>query len=173
MFQHVERISCIERPRDRARQHVMNECIERPIGIHTVLDVSDEERIEIGSRDLADGLLDDAGAERIGAADLQHVLTPSEHLGNELVARERKKRALRILVPRLVYHQSKAGDTVFFTHVEQKRILRFLGRWKITHRSRSSGWRPCLWMLGGYLTSIADDGAEGSQTPVASTQDAR
>ena len=74
VFEHVERIGTIVAARHGSGQHVMGEDIESPSRIHPLLDVFDKERIEIGRRQLLHFLADDAGAEGVGAADLEDML---------------------------------------------------------------------------------------------------
>ena len=49
---------------------LMDERLDRPMLIHPLFDIGDEQRIEVDGGDLADGLLNDARPESIGAADL-------------------------------------------------------------------------------------------------------
>ena len=91
--------------------------IDGPMRIHPLLDVVDEQWIEIGRRDLADRLLHDARAKRIGTPDLKHMLASAEHACHELVARKREKCSFRILIPGLVDHQSEARNAMLLFHV--------------------------------------------------------
>ena len=85
--------------RHRALQHVVDEDLDRPMRVHAVFDVLNEERIEICCRDLADRLLHDACAECVGTSDFKHVLAPGEHSRDEFVACKREQRALGVLIP--------------------------------------------------------------------------
>ena len=76
VLEHVERIDRVELAGDGACEHVVHESLERPMRIHPLLHVGDEHRIEVSGRHLADRLLDDPRAERIGASDLEHVSRP-------------------------------------------------------------------------------------------------
>ena len=87
MLEHVECIGGVERAGHGAGEHVMDERLDRPMPIHPLFDIGDEQRIEVDGGDLADGLLNDARPESIGAADLQHPGAARQHLGDELVAR--------------------------------------------------------------------------------------
>jgi len=70
VLEHIESVGGIKRACHRTGEHVVHEGLDRPVRVHPLLDVGDEDRIEIHSRDLGRRLLHDPRAERIGAANL-------------------------------------------------------------------------------------------------------
>ena len=74
------------------------------------LGIFDENRVEIDGGQVADGLLDDPARKGVAAADFQHVLSPFEHPGDELVARQHEKHMPGVFLPHQVHHDPQGLD---------------------------------------------------------------
>ena len=85
--------------------------------------------IEIDTGEVADILTHDAAEERIAAADLQHAGAALQHLGDELVARERKRQPLRIVEISPARHQAKPLKTLGADQVDRFLVRRRLVVW--------------------------------------------
>jgi hypothetical protein len=57
---------------------------------------------------VTDLLLDDAGAECIGATDLHYVCGTAKHLGHKFVSREQDRQSAWVIMPNLVGHQPES-----------------------------------------------------------------
>src|SRR4029079_14218956 len=110
--------------------------------------------IEIGRGNLADRLLHDARAERVGAPDFKHMLASGEHPSDEFIAGKRKKRALGVLIPGLVDHQPETRNAVLLFHVVEQRILRLLCLAGLTHRTILMSGSGRYGTLMGQLTTV-------------------
>src|SRR5262249_32631437 len=75
----------------------------------------------------------DTGAESIGTADFQDVLSSCEHFCHEFVSSEGECKPLRIIAPGLVDHQTQRGKAMLLLDLEQKLILRLFGLFRIAH----------------------------------------
>ena len=125
MLEHVERVDAVELAGKRAGQHVVDVAGEAPGLVHPGVDVLDEDGIEVDRGEAFHRLDDDAGAEGIPAADFQHALGALQHLGDELVARQREGEALRIVVPGLAGHQPQGFEAAL--ELEQALVLGLAG----------------------------------------------
>src|SRR6266436_212153 len=115
MLKHVKRVDCIKFASYRAAiKQIVNTNVKAPMGVHPLSCICDKKRIEVHGRNFFDSLLNNAGPERVGTADLQHVFSALKHPRNELVSREREQCSLRVLIPRFIDHQSKARNAVLF-----------------------------------------------------------
>src|SRR4051794_1156057 len=95
MLENVEGVGGVIAAADGAGEHIVHEGLEFPPGIHPVLDVLDEHRVEIGRRKLLDFLSNDARAKSISTANLEDVLAAGQKPGNKLVARQSESQPLR------------------------------------------------------------------------------
>jgi hypothetical protein len=68
----------------------VNECLDRPVRVHPLIYIGNENRIEINGGNFANRLLDDARAKRVSAADFEHTLSAIEHPRDKLISCQRK-----------------------------------------------------------------------------------
>jgi hypothetical protein len=97
------------------------------VRVHAAIHVVDERLVEIRGGQASHFLLYQARAERIGAADFQHVFTARQHLGDELVTGQRENQVPRIVLPHLIGHEAQGGQALFGRDLDGALILRLSG----------------------------------------------
>ncbi len=80
VLDHVEAVNAVIPFRQRRRDDVVQDSLQRPAVARTRQNVLDEYRIEIVDGDLVHLLLDDARAEGIAATDLRDIAASAQHL---------------------------------------------------------------------------------------------
>jgi len=86
VLEHIDRICAIEFTGKRRLKHIVHHGLHGPTFALACVDISDENRIEIGHDHGAHLLLHDPSAEGIRATHLQHARPAAEHLRDELVS---------------------------------------------------------------------------------------
>jgi hypothetical protein len=88
VFQHIQRVGPIEVTCHRPLKNVVLQALKLPLRIFPLTNVFDEDWIEIDGCQASYMLQNDPGSKGIRTSNLQHLLTPGEHPGNEFVSRE-------------------------------------------------------------------------------------
>ena len=86
--------------------------------------VRDEERVDVGQREIAHFLLHHACRETVAAPDFQRPLGAAQHFRHELVAGEGKRQVARVLKPLLVRMQAEPCNPVLVANADNGLIER-------------------------------------------------
>src|SRR6266540_3072999 len=141
VFEDVETVESIVLFRQRTRDDVVDESLERPAGILARQNVLDEYRVKVVGGDLVHFLLNDPRTEGVAAAELADIVTPAQHLGDELVSCEQKRQTARIIVPNLVRHQAELGKAKPLLDLDAAVVLRLARRLVVERRGRRRNFR--------------------------------
>src|SRR5580704_14414038 len=89
----------------------MHFCPQGPFSVAASAHIVDEHRIEIVDCDIRHLLQHDARAEGIAATYFTDITTPGQHLADKFVTGEKESETARIVIPYLIGHQAKRGQT--------------------------------------------------------------
>src|SRR5215217_2859668 len=109
--------------RQRTLKNIVNVRLQRPPIIMAGARILDEDPVGVIDAYLVDLLEHDARTKRITATDLADVMPATEHLGDELVAREQKGQRTRVVAPDLISHHSEGSKAARIFQFDRTRIL--------------------------------------------------